>query len=265
MTVWKNGSLSYDRARVMGILNITPDSFSDGGAYSGKAAEERIFRMADEGADIIDIGGESTRPGFTPVSEAEELERVIPLIRAVAPSLSLPISVDTMKSAVASKALDAGASIVNDIGGLQDDGMVRVIAESGAAAVAMHIPANPTVVHHTRMTGDVIDEIGAFLFKVADNAISKGVEKNRIIIDPGIGFGKTSEQNMHILRNLRSICGPYPVLMGMSRKRFLADMFPSMSREESSLEAARIAIENGASIVRVHDVAGTVRMIQARR
>jgi len=260
-TVWKKGSLSYDRTKVMGILNVTPDSFSDGGLYSGKAAEERIFQMVDEGVDIIDIGGESTRPGFTPVSEKEEIERIIPLIKAVSPSLSVPISVDTMKPFVAAKALDAGALIINDIGGLQNDDMVRVVAENGAAVVAMHIPAEPHVVHRTKMTGDVISEIRNFLFRTADNAISKGVGKRSIIIDPGIGFGKTPEQNMHILRNVGMLSGNYPILIGASRKRFLADMYPSLSKDDASLEAVKIAVENNVSIVRVHDVAGTVRTI----
>ena len=252
---------SYDRTRVMGILNATPDSFSDGGLYSGKAAEDHIFRMADEGADIIDIGGESTRPGFTPVSEEEEIERIIPLIKAVSSSISVPISVDTMKSSVAEKALAAGASIINDVGGLQNNEMIRVVAENNASVVIMHIPANPTVVHRTRMTGDVISDIRSFLFKTADDAISKGVGKDNIIIDPGIGFGKTPEQNMHIVRNIGTLCGTYPVLVGVSRKRFLADMFPKLSKDEASFEAVKTAVENGASIVRVHDVAGTIRAI----
>ena len=262
-TVWKSSSLSYDRVRVMGILNITPDSFSDGGMYTGKAAEERIFQMVDEGADIIDIGGESTRPGFTPVSEEEELERIIPLIKTVSSSISVPISVDTMKPSVAKKALDSGASIINDVGGLQNDEMVKVIADNDVAVVAMHIPAEPHVVHRTKMTGDVISEIREFLFRTADNAISKGIKKNSIIIDPGIGFGKTMEQNIHILRNIKTLCGEYPVLVGASRKRFLAPMYPSLSKDDASIEAVKVAISNGVSIVRVHDVSGTVRVIQA--
>jgi len=262
-TVWKKGSLSYDRARVMGILNLTSDSFSDGGAYSGKAAEERVFQMVDEGADIIDVGGESTRPGYTPVSAELEIERIIPLIKTIASSLSVPISVDTMKPEVAIKALDSGASIINDVGGLLNEEMVNIIADASAAVVVMHMPTEPHVVHNTKMAGDVISEIREFLFRVTDNAISKGIKKNSIIIDPGIGFGKTPEQNIHILRNVGMLCGEYPVLIGASRKRFLADMYPSLSKDDASIEAVKAAVSNGASIVRVHDVAGTVRAIQA--
>ena len=257
--------MSYDRTRVMGILNLTPDSFFDGGRYHGRGAEARAFEMVDAGADIIDIGGESTRPGFMPVPESEEIARIIPFIRDVAPSLSVPLSVDTMKPAVAAEALAAGAAVINDVGGLRDEGMIKTIVENGAAVIIMHAPSDIVTVHDAEMSGDPMSEIRSFLHKAAGNAVSNGIKKNHIIIDPGIGFGKTAEQNWAIIRNVRRLCGEYPVMIGASRKRFLAHAYPSLSSDDASIEAAVSAAGNGVSMVRVHDVAGTVRRLQDRK
>lgn len=262
MTVWRTGSIEYSKPKVMGILNLTPDSFSDGGINTDPLS--RAMRMIDEGADIIDIGGESTRPGFTPVSAEEEIRRILPTIKDIAGSFSVPISVDTMKPQVADAALNAGAHIINDVNGLRNEEMIKVVTDHGAAVVIMHMPADPSEVHGTRMSGNVVVQIKAFLNERTNAAMDAGISKDQLIIDPGIGFGKTLEQNALILKCTKEFTGGFPVLIGASRKRFLSDAFPNMSRDDASLEAVKVAIKGGASIVRVHDVMRTRKIIEQR-
>ena len=248
--------IEYDRTKIMGILNSTPDSFSDGNLYFEKGAAEHALRMVEDGADIIDVGGESTRPGFVPVTAEEEIRRVVQVIRRISETSNVPISVDTFKPNVAEAAINAGAEIVNDVNGASGE-MMRVVSEHGAALVITHVPADIMNVHSTVMSGDVIEQIRSFFRTKIETAVDLGIPEERIILDPGMGFGKTTEQNFEILDKTNEFCGRFPVLIGASMKRFLASAFPGMSREDASIEAARIAVSKGASIVRVHDVKRT--------
>jgi dihydropteroate synthase len=246
------------RYRIMGILNVTPDSFYDGGRYSDPGrAIERAYRMRDEGADIIDIGGESTRPGALPVTEAEEIDRVCPVIGAIAKDLGIPVSVDTSKARVARAALAAGATIINDISGLTfDEGMAGVAAAGGAGLVIMHIQGRPETMQSDPRYGDLVAEICGFLASAARKATEAGVAREKIIVDPGIGFGKTLEDNYVILQNIREFGKlGFPVLVGLSRKSLIGRLY---ERDEDRLPATialnTAALLNGADIIRVHDV-----------
>jgi dihydropteroate synthase len=243
------------RPLVMGILNVTPDSFSDGGRHdAGERALAHARRLVDEGADILDIGGESTRPGHTPVNALDEIARVEPVLRALAPSLAIPMSIDTMKADVAARAIAAGATIVNDVWGFQrDPDMARVVADSGAVAVIMHNRASedPAL--------DIVADVRDYLARSIEIALKAGVPLERLIVDPGIGFGKTAEQNLRLVRDLRSLealgC---PILLGVSRKRIIGAVTgraDPMERLHGSLALAVIGAMNGAAILRVHDVA----------
>lgn len=261
VTVWRNGQITYSQPRIMGILNVTPDSFSDGGRNMGNETEA-AFQMIDEGADMIDIGGESTRPHFKPVPADVEIERVVPVVRRLAESANVPISVDTMKPEVAEAALNAGAGIINDVSGLMDRRMMDVIMSYGAAAVIMHCPQEPAKVHNTLMDDDdPMPRVIHDLSEVVGDALDAGMREESIIIDPGFGFGKTNIQNIMMLDNLALLSNRFPILAGVSRKRFLAEAFPTLSREDASFEAARIAVMNGASLLRVHDVRNTIRSL----
>lgn len=241
----------------MGILNVTPDSFSDGGCWTDvDAAVRHAFEMIDQGADIIDIGGESTRPNSEPVSAEEEMARLAPVLRELVPSIDVPVSVDTMKTAVAERCIGLGAAIVNDVYGLRDEGMAELCASTGVHAVIMHMNGMPKQMPAS-MEGDFMNDIRSFLRERCDAALDAGMRKDRIILDPGIGFGKDPEQNWSILRNSAFFSDGYPVLSASSRKRFLAVKFPDMDRDSASATAARIAADSGADIVRVHDVART--------
>lgn len=246
------------RYRIMGILNVTPDSFYDGGRYADRgSAVERAYRMRDEGADIIDIGGESTRPGAQPVSEAEEIDRVCPVIEAVARDIGVPLSVDTSKAGVARAALAAGAAIVNDISGLTfDRGMAGVVAAQGAGLVVMHIQGRPETMQNNPRYGDTVAEIYGFLAAATQKAVEAGIAREKIIVDPGIGFGKTLEDNYIILQNIREFGKlGFPVLVGLSRKSLIGKLY---DREEDRLPATialnAAALLGGADIIRVHDV-----------
>ncbi len=246
------------RYRIMGILNVTPDSFYDGGRFADPGrAVERAYRMRDEGADIIDIGGESTRPGALPVSEAEEIDRVCPVIEAVAKDIGVPVSVDTSKSGVARAALSAGASIVNDISGLTfDEKMAAAAAAHGAGLVVMHIQGNPETMQKDPRYFDLVGEISRFLAAAAQKAVEAGVARDTIIVDPGIGFGKTLEDNYIILQNIREFGKlGFPVLVGLSRKSMIGKLY---DRDEDRLPATialnAAALIGGAEIIRVHDV-----------
>ena len=248
------------RTHIMGILNVTPDSFSDGGLYADPArALEHARVMVSQGADILDVGGESTRPGAAPLTEEEELRRIIPIIERLSCEIAAPISVDTYKSSVAKKALAAGASIVNDISGLRfSPDMAQVVADSGAAVVIMHIKGTPRDMQVNPVYGDVIGEIMEYLDESAAIALKAGVGRNMIMIDPGIGFGKTLEHNLAILDHLDEFRAlGFPIVLGTSRKRFIGtvlDIAEPRDRIEGSAATVALGIQRGARIVRVHDV-----------
>ncbi len=263
------GRLRADRPLVMGILNVTPDSFSDGGRHSDPdAAFAMAERMASEGADIIDIGGESTRPGWEPVSVEEELSRVVPAVKRISSSLDVPISVDTMKPEVARAAMEAGASIVNDINGLRDREMMAVVRETDAAAVVMHMRGAPSEMHAEvgeSAYGDVVADVMWYLNGRIEAAEADGIRRERLIMDPGLGFGKTFQQNTELVRRCREFrCLHAPVLIGASRKRFIGQLTgaDASQRLGGSVGAAVMAAVNGASIVRVHDVEATVQALR---
>lgn len=248
---------------IMGILNMTPDSFSDGGKIkSVDAALKKAEQMQREGAAILDIGGESTRPGYTPVSEEVEMERILPVIEAVKENLDIPVSVDTYKSTVAKAAILAGADLINDIWGLKaDDKMAKLIAEYKVACCLMH---NRTDTDYADFIQDVIEDLRGSLF-LAEQA---GIEKDRIILDPGVGFVKSYEQNLMVLGNLDKINAlGYPVLLGASRKSVIGltlDL-PSEERLEGTLVTTVAAVQQGCGFVRVHDIKENYRAIQMAR
>lgn len=250
-----------ERTFVMGILNITPDSFSGDGLLARPdpvaAAVARARAMVDDGADLLDVGGESTRPGHAPVDEAEEARRVLPVIAAVRAALpDVPISVDTTKRAVAAAALDAGADLVNDVWGVRDDdALVRLAAERGAPIVLMHNRGEPRY-------ADLIPELLDDLRRAIDRAVRAGVDRDRIIVDPGFGFGKTPEHNLDVLRSLARLRElGRPILLGTSRKSTLGKVLdlPADERLEATLATTALGIAAGADIVRVHDVRPNVR------
>ena len=249
----------------MGILNVTPDSFSDGGLYfSNESAVKQALRLQDEGADIIDIGGESTRPGAEKISVEEEIERVIPVIKAITGKVRVPVSIDTYKSAVADAAISAGASIINDISGLRfDPQMPKVAAKNEVPVVIMHIKGTPGNMQVDPTYKALIPEIMDYLMQGISIAREAGVPDDKIIIDPGIGFGKTVEHNLEIIKRLEEFTGfEKPVLLGHSRKSFIGKLLgdlPVTERIEGTTAAAAIGIFNGANMIRVHDVAETVR------
>ena len=247
------------RTYIMGILNLTPDSFSGDGIYKdlGRAVEQ-AERMAAEGADIIDIGGESTRPGSMPVPEEEEIKRVIPAIERLAKRIKIPISIDTRKAGVAERAMESGASIINDITGLDSDARMRAVAaEHNATVIIMHIKGVPQTMQQDPTYDYVVDEIIERLQHLVKRAEQSGIKKENIIVDPGIGFGKTFEHNLEILNNLgRFKALGRPVLVGPSRKSFIGNILgvEPDKRIFGTMAAVAIAIKNGADIVRVHDV-----------
>lgn len=251
---------------VMGILNVTPDSFYDGKRYNTlENAVDRALKMIEEGADIIDIGGESTRPGAYPVSETEEIKRVIPVIKELSKQIRKPISIDTYKAKVAERAIDAGASVVNDIGGLLvDKNMAKIVAQAGVPIVIMHKKGTPRTMQRYPMRGNGLSEIMSALRKSVSVAMDAGIPENRIILDPGIGFGKTAQYNLEILKRMGEfrIMG-FPILIGTSRKRFIGTVL-KLSVQESlygTLATLVVAVMNGAHIVRVHDVREAVQAV----
>lgn len=261
---YKFGSIEYDlssRTFLMGILNITPDSFSDGGKYYDtkvnlKKAVEDGIRMEKDGADFIDIGGESTRPGSENITIDEELERVIPVISELKNRVNIPISIDTYKSEVAEEALKAGATIVNDISGFKfDKKNAEVTAKYNASCVVMHIKGTPKDMQKNPEYENVVEEVFEYLKDSLDIAKSFGIKQ--IITDVGIGFGKTLEHNLELLRNLKRFKDlDYPVLLGVSRKSFMDKIIPMKTDErlEGTIASNVIGISNGANIIRVHDV-----------
>jgi len=252
------------RPLLMGILNVTPDSFSDGGRYVDPArAISRAWEIAQHGADLIDIGGESTRPGAEPVAESEELKRVLPVIEGLADRFPLPISIDTYKCGVARRALEAGADLVNDITGLRaDPAIARAAADHGAPIVLSHIRGTPRSMQEDPAYVDVMAEVASELLASTRLAMREGVAHTALLLDPGIGFGKSFDHNLELIRRLPEIAGlGFPLLIGVSRKSFIGRILdrPPDARLEGSLAAADAARLGGAAIVRVHDVAETAR------
>lgn len=250
-----------ERTLIMGILNVTPDSFSDGGRfYETDRAVEQALKMEEDGADIIDIGGESTRPGSKPVSAAVEMKRVLPVIDALKDKIRIPISIDTQKAHVAYRAVEAGAEIINDISALNaDKKMARTVGETQAGVILMHMRGRPrTMQKGDLFYDDLFGEIADYLQKSVQKALKAGVEKDQIILDPGIGFGKTFEDNYKIIQNLPQlkVLG-FPLLIGPSRKSFIGKITGEepQDRLEGTAAAVAAAILNGCHIVRVHDVA----------
>jgi len=263
------GRFDFDfsqRTYIMGILNITPDSFSDGGLFFDKsAAVEQALRMQADGADIIDIGGESTRPGAEKISVKEEIKRVVPVIKSIAHRVNVPISIDTYKSAVAEAALKAGASMVNDISGLRfDPKMPKVVAKHKVPVVIMHIKGTPVNMQKNPSYKSLITEITDYLYGGIVIAREAGIPDDMIILDPGIGFGKTVAHNLEIIKRLNEFAGfEKPILLGHSRKSFIGKILGDLSvseRLEGTAAAASIGIFNGANIIRVHDVAEMSRV-----
>lgn len=255
------------RTYIMGILNMTPDSFYDGKRYFIiESAVDHALSMVEEGADIIDIGGESTRPGAHPVSEDEELKRVIPLIKLLSKQTRKPVSIDTYKAKVAEKAIDAGASIINDIGGLlMDKNMAKVVAKTKVPVIIMHKKGNPRTMQKHPIRKNVMSEIISYLWKSVSRAIEAGVDEKKIILDPGIGFGKTGHQNLVILKNLRNLKSMgFPLLIGTSRKRFIDAILKLSSQDRlyGTLATLAVAVMNGVHIVRVHDVGAAVQVVR---
>ena len=255
--------LRLDRARVMGIVNVTPDSFSDGGAHdTTEAAVAHGLKLVGEGADLLDIGGESTRPGAAPVSVEEELRRVVPVIEQLAARTTVPISIDTFKPEVMRAAVTAGAGMINDIGGLRQDGALDAAAEAGGPVVLMHMQGEPGHMQADPHYDDVVAEVHGFLVQRLFAAEMAGIAKKHLLVDLGFGFGKTTVHNMTLLaRSERFLELGVPMLAGLSRKRSLGELTgrdtPS-ERVAASVAAHLIAVQRGARIVRVHDVAATV-------
>lgn len=253
-------------ALVMGIVNVTPDSFSDGGQFfEPDAAAARALELVEQGADILDIGGESTRPDAEPVGEAEELRRVMPVIEALAGRVAVPISIDTVKPSVARAALDAGASIVNDTAANRSDAaMWRLVAESGAGYVCMHMQGTPRTMQHHPVYGDVVREVLEFLVERMGRMSDCGINASQTILDIGIGFGKTLEHNLQLLGAVGSFTKlGRPMLVGVSRKSFIGKLLgPEAPRLPASLACACLAVEAGVQLIRAHDVAETVAAVR---
>ncbi len=276
MRIGKKAFRWGEKTYIMGILNVTPDSFSDGGKYlDPERAVERALEMQAQGADIIDVGGESTRPGSERVSADEELKRVKPVLEEICDKLSIPVSIDTYKSEVAEAAIKAGVAMVNDISALRfDSRMVRVVREYDVPVVLMHMKGTPKDMQKNPHYDDVMHEIVSFLHERKKFAVNSGIDEEKIIIDPGIGFGKRTgegiEDNCEIIRRLRELkVLDSPILVGPSRKTFIGNIcsdgdkpLPVNQRIEGTLAAVALSAVNGADIVRVHDVMGTKRCLK---
>ena len=262
--VCREHTLRFEKTLIMGILNVTPDSFSDGGLFDTfDAAVAHAKQMVSDGADIIDIGGESSRPGSEPLSEKEELARILPVVTRLLQKLSVPISIDTYKPHVADVCLKAGAHLINDITGLTNQKMRTVVADHAVPVVMMHMRGTPKNMQQNPIYQDVLGEINTFFQTQISLAQKVGI--HQIIIDPGIGFGKTLEHNLQILRHLDAFTTlGHPLLVGPSRKSFIGTITgrPANERLEGTIAAMTVAIMNGANIVRVHDVKECKRAIQ---
>ena len=269
MTALRLGDFSLECPAVMGILNVTPDSFSDGGHFhSTEAAIVHAQQMANAGAAIIDIGGESTRPGAQEVSEQEEIDRVVPVIEAVRSRIDQPISVDTSKPGVMRAAVAAGAAMINDVRALQTDGALTAAVELRRPVCLMHMQGQPRNMQQDPQYGDVVADVSAFLRDRVAQCVEAGLGEEMLVVDPGFGFGKTPEDNIELLANLRQLLaiGP-PILIGVSRKSTLGRITGREVDERlpASLAAAVMAVERGAQIIRAHDVAETVDALRVTK
>jgi dihydropteroate synthase len=268
--VWRVGDTSLvcgARTLIMGVLNVTPDSFSDGGRFFGeRAAVDRGIAMVDEGADMVDVGGESTRPGSDPVPVREELARVLPVVERLAANVGVPVSIDTRRADVARAALGAGATIVNDVTAGRDPQMFDVVRESGAGYVAMHMLGEPKTMQEAAEYDDVVAEVGEFLRERVEAAGLAGVETDRIAVDPGIGFGKDVDHNLALLHHVDRFAGlGRPVVVGPSRKRFIGTLLGGAAEDErleGTIGAAAWLAARGAHVVRVHDVLEVSRALR---
>ena len=261
------GRLELGRqTRVMGVLNVTPDSFSDGGHHlSADSALGAAARMCEAGADIIDVGGESTRPGAAPVPETEECHRILPVIDGIKKNLAVRVSADTTKAAVARRALDAGADMVNDVSAFGDPEMLDLVVRRGVPVTVMHMRGTPRTMQEDTHYEDLIGTIVGFLRDCADRAVAAGLSDDKILVDPGIGFGKSTEGNLRILHRLPALQQVgRPILIGASRKAFIGKVLgrPVDERLEGSLAVAAYASAQGAHVIRTHDVAATVRVVR---
>lgn len=250
----------------MGVLNVTPDSFSDGGRHTTvDAALARAREMVAQGAGILDVGGESTRPGAAPVAQAEELDRVLPVIEAIRRELDVVVSIDTMKPGVMRAACAAGAEMINDVGALRAEGAVEAARDAGAAVCLMHMQGEPRTMQQAPRYGEVVREVADFLRERADAAQAAGIARERIVIDPGFGFGKTATHNLRLLARLPALCAlGYPMLVGLSRKSTLGQVTGRAvgDRQAAGVAAAALAVARGARIVRTHDIAVTVDAVK---
>ncbi len=268
--VWRIGERALDcseRTLVMGILNVTPDSFSDGGEFlEVDVAVRHGVQMAADGADVIDVGGESTRPGSEPVPVDDEIGRVVPVIAKLVREVpAVPVSIDTRKAEVAAAALDAGAAIVNDVSGGRDPGMFELVRDRGAAVVLMHMKGEPRSMQESPSYDDVVDEVHEYLRERIEAAEFAGIDPERIAIDPGIGFGKELEHNLELIRRIDAFLDlGRPVLVGPSRKRFIGTILdlPQDQRVEGTIGAAAWLAARGAHVLRVHDVREVVRAVR---
>lgn len=253
---------------VLGVLNVTPDSFSDGGRYAGFGpALDQAHRLLGEGADLLDIGGESTRPGAREVSVEEELRRVLPLITALAKD-GVAVSVDTRKTEVMRAGIAAGAALINDVGALQAPGALDAVAASDVGVCLMHMQGEPGTMQEQPQYGDVLEEVRSFLASRAAACTAGGIGRERIVLDPGFGFGKSLEHNLTLLAGIGAIANlAYPVLAGLSRKSMLGAITgrPVGERLAASIAAAVVAVEHGAALLRVHDVAATIDALKVWR
>ena len=268
--LWKAGKFSWnldDRALVMAILNVTPDSFSDGGLhldlFDTLAA---AYRFIEEGADILDVGGESTRPGAVEVGSDDEISRVIPVIKKLVSSETVPVSIDTCKAEVAAAGLAAGATIVNDVTGLRDPAMIDVCVGSDCGIVVMHMQGNPRTMQNSPTYEDVVSELGSFFEERFETLVSAGIESERIVFDPGIGFGKSLSHNLELLNRVEDYrVHDRPILMGLSRKTLIGQLLgdPAMSRREFPTQAlTALTRQRGAMIHRVHQVREVVQVLR---
>jgi len=260
--VWTLGACT----RVMGILNLTPDSFSDGGRVRGaQDAVGSARRMAEAGAAVVDIGGESSRPGAAPVSADEEMRRVVPAIEAVRSAVDVRISIDTVKAAVAARAIDAGADVVNDISAGSDPGMLPLCAARGVPVILMHMRGTPRTMQDDTRYRDLLGEVVEFLRAAVERAVAAGVPGDKILVDPGIGFGKSPSGNLQILGDIAALRKVgQPVVVGASRKSFIGSVLDLRVAErlEGSLAVAAVAAWQGAHVIRAHDVTETVRVVR---
>jgi len=263
------GTLSFPVPAVMGILNVTPDSFSDGGNFDNpNIALRQAATMADGGAAIIDIGGESTRPGATSVSAQEEMDRVIPVIEAVKSVTDVPISVDTSKAEVMRAAVAAGAAMINDVCALREDGALEAAADLKVAVCLMHMQGEPRTMQQDPRYDDVVADVAAFLDGRIDACVEAGLPEELVVVDPGFGFGKTHRHNVELLANLRQLrVRNRPVLVGVSRKSTLGELTQREvhQRMPASVAAAVVAVMNGADIIRAHDVQASVDALKVAR